>query len=146
MSCETRQEQASLLIDAELPESEQVALFRHLEECGECRRFLDSMIRFRQAARRDQEAILLAAEDILPQGTPFEWRKRPVEAGFWQRLAAGGWRVPAPVAVSLAAILLLGGALLGSRVARVAAPGGEIRPAVVVVCGLPPVDVVGTSP
>ncbi len=152
MSCESKQEQVSLLIDARLRESDQVVLFRHLEECEECRQFFDSMIRMRRAVKDDQEAILLAAAEVLPPGIPSPPAWPRPGARRWLKALTGGWRVPAPIAVGLAVLLLAGGALLGSRVGYV--PGqrgaeGHRSPSgasVVVVCGLPPVDVVGVSP
>jgi predicted anti-sigma-YlaC factor YlaD len=153
VSCETRQEQVSRLIDAELRESDQVALFRHLEDCSECRQFLDSMIRLRHAARKDQEEILLGAEEILAPQSPLALRPRPVRVGPWERILTGGWRLPAPVAVGLGVILLTGGVLLGSHITNIAERAGldgrggrEGQSTVVVVCGLPQVDVVGTIP
>jgi hypothetical protein len=142
VSCEAKQEQVSLLIDAELEEPDQVVLFRHLEGCSDCRLFFDSMLRFRKATKRDQEEINLAADEILPQRSPLptnehtsghgarhlnknpsggkarDVNKRPSGDGTsrWLRVLAGGWRVPVPVAVGLAMALLVTGVLVGARI------------------------------
>ena len=169
MSCERAQEQVSLWIDAELEESAQAALFGHLEGCSECRRFLDSMVRFRKAAAVDREEIFLSAGEALPPRSPVPAEARRTDAGGkptrrsqeagqpgprWPRVLAGGWRrLPAPVAAGLAVILLAAGALLGARLAAVSGGGGPEwsaarmeKPAVIVVCGLPEVEVVGSGP
>lgn len=153
MSCETWQEQVSLLIDAELPEPDEAGLFGHLEACFECRLFFGSVVRFREAARKDREDILHAADEVLPARSPLFREPRPARTRGWLRIPAGGWRVPAPVALGAAAALIVIGVLFGSRLES--APGGSglawrgeraAEPAVVVVCGLPPVEVVGASP
>ena len=147
MSCETFQEQVSLLIDAELEESDQVALFRHFGGCPACRQFFDSMVRFRKAARMDQEEMFRSAGELLPQRSPLPSERRPTARGTqgWLQVIAGGWRMPAPVAVGLALVLMIAGALLGARIAVVSESPGSFKPSVVVVCGLPEVEVVGTG-
>ena len=154
MSCETAQQQVSLLIDAELEEAAQVSLFRHLEGCSECRCFFDSMVRFRKATRTDREEIFLEADELLSQHGPLPVRQGSSEPGErrWLRALTAGWRIPVPMGVVLAVVLLFTGALVGVRLASVSAGspwlrtgGGRARPAVVVVCGLPEVEVVGTN-
>jgi hypothetical protein len=151
VSCEAKQEQVSLLIDAELEEPAQVILFKHLEGCSDCRLFFDSMLRFRKATKRDQEEINLAADEVLPRRSPFPMNehmsghgarhlskspsggeprglnKSPSGDGTrrWLMVIARGWRVPAPVAVGLAMALLVAGALVGARVS--AFSGGDGR-------------------
>jgi predicted anti-sigma-YlaC factor YlaD len=149
VNCEANQEQVSLLIDAELAEADQVTVFRHLEGCPDCRLFFQSMIRLRKAAKRDLEEISLAANEILPQ------RLAPAPlGGETKRRAnwlAGGWRMPAPAAVGLAVVLLVTGALVGSRLVGISGSAGRqglagrtVRPTVVVVCSLPEVQVLGS--
>ncbi len=190
MSCEETQEQVSLLIDAELEEPHQVALFRHLEGCCECRLFFDSMLRFSKAAKRDLEEIRLVADDILPLHGPLPVSVRAAGDGAnslpmhpsgltgrrshrrasedavgalpdrrsgwgwkrWTGLLAGGWRMPAPVAIGLALVLLVAGALVGTRISTIAGGGGPmgrdgrvVKPTVVVVCSLPEVQVLGSA-
>lgn len=150
MSCTARQEQVSLLIDGEAEESDQAALFKHLGECSDCRLFFESMIRFRNTARRDRDEVLRAADEVLPSWIsipPVRGHSR-AGSGRWFRFLTGGWRVPAPAVVGLALVLLVGGALLGGRLARVsgrADPDGQAgkfgKPSVVVICSLPEVEV-----
>lgn len=150
MSCEAKQEQVGLLIDGELLEPEQSGLFRHLEDCSDCRLFFRSMIRLRKAIRRDQEEISLAADEILPTWSSPAARKPSREWSRWIEIVRGGWRMPKPVAIGLAVLLVAGGAALGSRIAttRGAGVGGDqtAKPAVVVVCSLPEVEVVQRGP
>jgi predicted anti-sigma-YlaC factor YlaD len=157
MSCETAQEQVSLLIDAELEGSAQAKLFGHLEGCSECRSFFDSMVRFRKAAHMDREEIFLAASEVLPPRSPvprslFPAREHRFAAGWTRWLRAGSWRMPVPAGVGLAIVLLFAGALLGARLASISRGSGmkwtageTAKPTVVVVCGLPEVEVHGTG-
>lgn len=149
MNCDTRQEQAGLLMDGDLPESSQPAVFGHLEGCSDCRGFLDSMIRLRMSARMDHENLLLAADQILPDWSPPAVESLPAPVRPWREIFATRWRVPVPAAVVLGVILLAGGAILGSRFGfSGSGPGAgwSSEPAVVVVCGMPPVDVVALNP
>jgi predicted anti-sigma-YlaC factor YlaD len=148
VNCEGRQEQVSLLIDAELEEADQVGVFKHLEGCSDCRLFFRSMIRLRRAAKRDREEISLAANEILPERSPLPLGRGN---GRWERWLAGGWRMPAPVAVGLAVILLITGALVGTRMVGISGNAGRqglaerpAKPIVVVVCSLPEVQVLGS--
>lgn len=154
MNCEANQEQVSLLIDAELEAADQVGVFKHLEGCSDCRLFFQSMIRLRKAAKRDLDEISLAANEILPQHAPRlpNSRRRRSGTGRWARWLAGGWRMPAPVAVGLAAILLVTGALVGVRLVGISGNAGRqglaartAEPIVVVVCSLPEVQVLGNA-
>lgn len=152
MDCESRQEQVGSLIDGELGEHDQVALFRHLEECLDCRSFLHSMIRVRNAVRLDREEILATANEVLPASIRLDAGERTPVGHGWREVLTGWWRLPAPVAVGLGVALLLCGALLGARVATTMGPGqnghagGTTRPTVIVVCSLPEVEVVGPGP
>jgi predicted anti-sigma-YlaC factor YlaD len=154
VSCDARQEQVSLLIDAELEESDQVTLFGHLENCTECRLFLDSMIRFRNAARRDHEASSLAADEALPQGSRLPLKEAASGHGErrWLRILTRGWRMPASVAIGAAVVLLVAGAIVGTRISTLSGGGGPegqagltSKPAVVVICSLPEVEVLGNA-
>lgn len=152
MNCESRQEQVGILIDGELGESDQVALFRHLEECLECRSFLHSMIRVRNAVRLDREEILAIADEALPASIRPEVVRRSPTRHRWHEILTGRLRLPAPVAVGLGVALLLCGAVLGARIASTLGPGqhadgsGTNRSTVIVVCSLPEVEVVKPGP
>ena len=153
MNCDIRQGQAGLLIDGELSESDQPALFGHLQECADCRGFLDSMIRLRISARSDHEDLLLDADRILPEWSSPVGRSHPTRAGRRFGIFALRWRMPVPTAVGLAMILLVVGAILGARVGISGGRSGAdrggaqvVQSAVVVVCGMPAVDVVAMSP
>ncbi len=150
MSCEAKQEQLSLLIDAELQEPDQVGLFRHLEGCSDCRLFFRSMIRLRNAAKRDQEEIALTADEILPPWDPAAVQRSSRGRSRWIEIVSGGWRMPKPVAIGVAIVLIAGGIVLGSRIASTGGSGAAgdriAKPAVVVVCSLPEVEVVQRDP
>ncbi len=154
MPCDERQEQASRWIDSELGESEQILLFRHLEGCPDCRLFLDSMVRFRSAAKKDRDLLFQGADELLPPAEAF--RKpfaRPTFRDGWIWRLGAAIHLPAPVAVGLALVLVVFGILVGSRFSTgreggrphwgQGAASGERRrdERVVVVCGLPEVDV-----
>jgi anti-sigma factor RsiW len=153
VSCESWQEQTGLLIDGELAEADQVGLFHHLESCPECRTRLASALRCRQAMTRDREEILRGA-DLLPSAAELLARSRPRATAVPPRRPGRlyGWTFPVPVGVGLALILLLAGALLGARLGRPSSASRATEqaertaaPAVVVVCGLPEVEVLGST-
>ena len=157
MSCEFQQEQASRFTDGELPEQEQIPLFRHLEDCSECRSFLDAILRFRQGARRDREEILAEADGLaipavghVASGRGARMNSGGADSGRRKRFLGRGWMLPIPAGVAIALVLLATGFLLGARLG--AAPGDPGRPGlaerivepdVVVVCSLPVVEVLG---
>jgi predicted anti-sigma-YlaC factor YlaD len=153
VNCDIAQEQLGQLIDTELVESAQAGLFQHLEGCAGCRGFLDSMLRLRRAAGSDREAILRDAAEALPRLAPRPVPIRRAGASLrpWIQAITRGWRMPAPVGVALALFLVFAGAVLGSRLDLF--PRGSLseraqrmaRPEVVVVCGLPEVEVVGSG-
>lgn len=157
MTCDERQLQLSLLMDAESCALEQAGLFTHLEGCPECRHFFDSLIRFRSTARQDREEILRQADERLPARFPL-----PAQAGT--RRTPGAWlsswwrpALPAPAAIAFAALLLVAGIVIGAglaaRIGRVPqrtpdagqakqSPGG---PTYVYVCSMPQIEVTGKS-
>ena len=153
MDCEMWQEKAGALIDAELPDAELGPLYHHLEECAGCGEFFAAALRLRRTMHSDREALLRAAEEDLAPLTPLGARVRRAAPGSWLRALWGRWSVPAPAAVAIAAGLLVGGTWLGTRVGR---DGEDSRlsagavppapPAVVVVCGLPEVEVHAPMP
>ncbi len=159
MHCDEKQEQVSRLIDAELEESEQVSLFRHMEGCPDCRLFLDSMIRFRMAAKRDKELLFLAAEETLPPELPLPaHHSKWVPHAGWLRVLGAGRSMPAPLAIGLAVVLLVIGIYVGGKIAtghegrgsRWQQGAGDeepgVRQKVIVLCGLPEVEVLGSRP
>jgi hypothetical protein len=127
VNCDDRHLQLSSLIDSESGAVEQAGLFAHLDACAECRRFLDTLLRARDAARRDRAELLREAEELLPRRAP----------------------MPAALARQVAGIAI--GAGLTSRPPRserpAAAPGPAARapeaPTYVYVCSLPEYEVIG---
>jgi hypothetical protein len=149
VTCDERQMQLSLLMDAESHGPEQAGLFTHLEGCPECRHFFDSLIRFRSTARQDREEILRQADELLPTRLPLSARpgaRRPLES--W-------WRpgLPAPAALALAALLLVAGIAIGAHLAArpgrapQGAPNAEaakqprLVPTYIYVCSMPQIEV-----
>ena len=142
MDCEHGQEQLALLLDGEAAAAGQGELFAHLGVCDACRRWFDVVMSTRAAAARDRDAVAHEADAIplplpLPSAAP-AGRARP------RRLPA--WRLPVPLAATLAVLLVAGGALLGAQwpglagsARQVAAQAG--RAPVVVICSLPEVTV-----
>ncbi|MDM7915922.1 MAG: anti-sigma factor [Candidatus Eisenbacteria bacterium] len=161
MQCDDAKSMLSLFADSNLEGEElQGAMFRHLQECSDCRGFFDSILRQRKAASVEREMLLREADELLPAAESLLARARSGRAerrslSVWQRiLAGGGMRMPVPVAISIAIVLLLAGIVLGTRIAgRPGQDGLRIdrlerasRSEVVVVCGLPEVQVVGSTP
>jgi hypothetical protein len=164
MSCEDHRQRLSLMMDAEIEGMEQAGLFAHLEGCPGCRQFLDSLIRFRNAARRDREEILLQADELLPAHAPLPATARRALApaggpsGRWRERIAGWLRpgLPAPAAILLAVALLAVGIAIGTglgarREATRIPPDAETAkrpgtpPQVVYVCSMPQVEVTGEA-
>ena len=138
-------------------------LFAHLEGCPECRVFLEALLQFRGAARRDRERTLSEADALFPAEAPLPLAATPSlrvagarPAGGRARGARSWWPagLPAPAAVALAALLLIAGiaigvgaaARLGQSPQRVPdtemakqPPGGFT---VVYVCAVPEIEVV----
>ena len=154
MQCEDGRERLSRLVDGELGADDQAGLFGHLEACGECRAFLETLVSLRGGIRRDREAALREADELLPP-----WPPRPAAAarrGAWrERLLAplrGG--LTAPAALALAAVLLAAGIGIGAgltarrdaaRAGRAveAAKQAPAQSSVVYVCAMPECEVVG---
>ena len=157
MTCEERQLQLSLLMDAESGGIEQAGLFTHLEGCAECRHFFDSLIRFRGTARQDREEILRQAEESLPARLrlPAAPGARRPQWTWW----SSWWRpgLPAPAAIAFAVLLLVAGIAIGAGLA--ARPGRAPQrtpdaeqakqppggPTYIYVCSMPQIEVTGKS-
>ena len=155
MSCDHLQEDIGALIDGELGEGPQVALFRHLESCPECRRHLAWLLQNRQELRRDRESLLAEAEALPPAtglfGSP---EGPPLVAAGPERLPNPRRftfaRIPLPIGIAAALLLWLAGLLVGTRLTHrapraVERAEGTPVPSVVVVCGLPEVEVRGSA-
>ncbi len=156
MSCEAHRQHLSLMMDAETEDAVPAGLFGHLEGCAECRHFLDALIRFRGAARRDREEILRLADESLPARFPLPGRPGARQTPRTGRTA--WWRpgLPAPAAVALAVLLLAAGVAIGTglgvRIGRAprGAPDAEVAKqppggtTYVYVCSMPQVDVIGS--
>ncbi len=141
MDCDARQEQLSQLLDGEGCAREQADLFAHLGACADCRDWFDALARMRRSLREDHEAIAAAADDIpLPVPGHEESPRAPARAF---RGSGHAWRVPWPLAATLALVLLGAGALLGARSPLAGGLRGmaEGRAPVVVICSLPEVTV-----
>ncbi len=157
MSCEEHRQRLSLMMDGEGEGTEQAGLFAHLEGCAGCRQFLDSLIQFRKAARRDRQEILREAAEVIPERAPLPATVGRAAGG--SRAARprgwGGWlrpSLPAPAALALAVLLLAAGIAIGVGLgarrnpARLA-PNVETTtspstaPTVIYVCSMPEVKV-----
>lgn len=159
MRCEDGRERLSRLVDGELDAAGQAGLFGHLEACGECRAFFETLVRARGAVRRDREALLRGADELLPA-----WPPRPAAAGPaggrrrepWRERAAAALRggLPVPAALVLAALLLVAGIGIGAGLAArrgATHPTREAEatkrasdgPRIIYVCSMPEYEVVG---
>lgn len=155
MSCDLLQEDAGALIDGELAEDRQVALFRHLESCPECRGHLDWLLRSRQELRKDRDALLAEAEALPAAGALFDLPAEPRPAAmrskaFWRARGFVPGRIALPIGIAAALILWLAGLFVGTRLTHrspraLERAEGTPAPAVVVVCGLPEVEVLGRT-
>jgi len=114
MFCQEHEEHLNLFLDGELKTAqtgarraaEQVELFKHLSECGACRGFLDTMMRFRKAVALEQNSPFPADVDqgvfeelLRRKGAYARNSRREARSSFWTR------QISLPVAT--AAVLLL---------------------------------------
>jgi hypothetical protein len=98
MRCSEIQERVSALLDNRLEKADQAAVQRHLQECGECRRYYESLLlvhdRSKQAlAYQPAQAYFDALPDRImaripaaPAARPW-YRKRPRPVWVWRGLA-----------------------------------------------------------
>lgn len=97
-------------IDGELEEESKREVFLHLAECGSCRSFWETVTEIKlQAAQEKRLAAPITLDrrvtSIAKQNTPA--RK---SSSAWRNLVQRRLFVPAPVALVLALVLLVGGA------------------------------------
>jgi anti-sigma factor RsiW len=59
------EEAMNLFVDGELPFDRQPALFAHLVACDDCRRMMDSVMRFRRISRQEHLAVPTAVDDLF---------------------------------------------------------------------------------
>ncbi len=147
MDCEKNQEAVSLMIDGELPSVRQGELFRHLAACEECRTFLDGALRIRDAGMKDQPGF--------PREIDEELLARIPEARSRKAVRRRPFQLSRSLAAAVAIVLLAVGYFAGKSAAPAASTVTQTsamsarasHPAtVIMVYGIPPVDVVGTAP
>ncbi len=152
MTCIEYQQIAARFIDGEAETGEQENLFRHLGECSECRSFLESMMRVRDARRKESipyprfldESVLSAT--VWSRTVSADRPRLHRERGFWSRR----FQITAPLAsAAVIGMIILGivtGMLLLRRVGTPAVPAaGQAQPVTVIMLySMPPVEVHGS--
>jgi hypothetical protein len=157
MYCEDRIDHLNELLDGSLAGPERMALFRHLAGCGECSDYLAVMLRFKSAAVRDDMPIPARIDDEVLRTIPGSVRSRRFAVPNTPSME--GWfthRFSAPFPVLAAGIVAC--IVAGIIIARLWIPGppaaqqtrNAVEPfgnpsAVIVVYGIPPVDVVEST-
>lgn len=154
MPCEDAKLNVSLLADGELETGAQAGLFAHLERCPGCRAFLAESLRLRGALRRDRDALLAEADELLPARPPRP-AAAPVPALLERLFPRERPGRALAFGLGLAVLVLAAGVLAGLGLARVVAGGetalplegasapGDDGPSVVYVCAMPEYAVVG---
>lgn len=158
MECIEGEFQVNLFVDGRLDSLDQVGFFKHLQECPECRSFLDSMMQLKQITRREQIAFPSNLDDVMI--AELSSRKKvasrtvehkPIAPPLWRRRIA----FSAPATILLCIVMVMLGAFIagilgegfGSEKAlwkRSAAPIGVDRPAtVLIIYETLPVEVFG---
>ncbi len=158
MTCDDFQENASRFMDRRLDASGQSRLFEHLSTCSECRSFLESSVRVREAVSKDPTTLptgideeffeQLSSRHVVREMT----QHRP--QSFWHRelrfsfpLAAAAVLVVALASVLFSVLFLRSSAnepALESVLGRSAGING--RQAVVVIYQLPEEQVITPAP
>ncbi len=146
MDCTQRQEHISAMLDGELEASRHRELFAHLSGCADCRLFMETTLHAREVLKEeladlpagiDEEVLARLAGESAPAT-----HRRPAGRVIHLRFAA---------AASIAALLLVAGILAGVFLRRETAPAQpaarNLTPTtVIMIYGMPPVDIVGTTP
>lgn len=111
MTHDEYQQQISQLIDGELGEQFQPALFVHLGTCAECRRFLNSTLTLRSS-------LSSAAQIAILQGLDLRMRDATVAPApiFFINTRPAAFRLA--LAASIAFILLMGSLLFGPQILK----------------------------
>ncbi len=146
MDCTQRQEHISAMLDGELEASRQRELFAHLSGCADCRLFMETTLHAREVLKEE------VAD--LPAGIDEEVLARLAEApapATHRRSTGRVVQLRFAAAASIAALLLVAGILAGVFLRRETAPAQPtartLTPTtVIMIYGMPPVDIVGTTP
>lgn len=158
MNCDDFQENASRFMDGVLDASGQARLFAHLSTCSDCRSFLQSSVRVREAIGKDPTTLPAGIDEVffeqlssrhvlreMPQHRPPSLWRREVRFPF--AIAAAAVLVVAMASVLLSLLFLrssANGPTLESVFARGAGASG--RQAVVVIYQMPEEQVVTPAP
>lgn len=153
MPCEDAKLNLSLLADGESEAGAHAGLFAHLERCEGCREFLAEALSVRRAVRRDRDALLAEADEMLPARLP-----RPAAApspAVLERLLPRERPGRAlALALGLAVVVLAAGVVIGLGLPRDGVGGATAPPVegasapgdagvnVVYVCAMPEYAVV----
>jgi hypothetical protein len=154
MYCDDRIDHLNELLDGSLAGPERMALFRHLAGCGECSDYLAVMLKFKSAAVRDDVPIPASIDDEVLRNIPGPAHGRrfavsdipSMEGWFRHRFSA-----PFPVLAAGIAACIVAGIIIAQfwipgppavQPARTAIEPFGNPSAVIVLYGIPPVDVV----
>ena len=117
MRCEDRRQALSLFVDGALDAGDPAGLFAHLESCADCRAFLESLLAMRHELAADRERALREGDELLPA-------RLPVVGSKAERVAVAQpdhrprWAFAPASAIALAALLLVAGIAIGTRIPR----------------------------
>jgi predicted anti-sigma-YlaC factor YlaD len=156
MECAKHQEQINQFIDGELEMRPKVELFQHLAVCVGCQSLLDVMMRMKEAVRNEHIPFPSELDDailgqILSHTAALQMQQR-VEMHrqrIWNRRVS----IPGHLAASFAIIIIAVGLLLGrmflppaelSQQSTVLHTGNGQPQTVILIYGMPPVEVLGT--
>ena len=98
MSCAEIESKLDLLMDGELPANDDTAVFQHLAQCPECRRYMSTYAHIRGAIRREAVAVPASLDArILKGSTAANQREKKV----WQNT------IDIPIPLAAAAVVCL---------------------------------------
>jgi anti-sigma factor RsiW len=156
MECTNYREQINQFIDGELGMRQQADLFRHLAACTACQTLIDGLVRMKEDIRKEQIPYPQELDDAIlgqllrdNQKSRKLFRELKLRDRMWNRQVSAPLRFVASVAVIIiVAGILLGRVLFSSTDQRQVSPAlekGEDHPqTVIMVYGMPPVEVFGT--
>ena len=156
MNCNEYQEQTNLFIDGELSMTAQIELFKHLAQCVECQTFIDAMVRIKDARWKEEIPYPPELDEmILSKLDSRKAEPAAVQSPVYQKIPFWKKRIafPLPIAVSMCVLIIAISFIIDGLFIRIP-PAQQTTPAsfqqmtekptaVIVIYGMPPVDVTG---
>lgn len=144
MKCVEIQTQLDMLLDGELPNESEEAVFGHLAVCKECRTYVSILTQARVAMRSEMSSVPRGLDEQVL--SLMKERPAAVEQPFWRS------RIPVPIPLLAAALLCLVALTVFALIDRAKSEEPQVMTSNLVQAGkieylyvLPAIDVIGTE-